>query len=70
MEEKIMTLEEIREEILKIQEKYYTPNSKIANACKVDKTTLCQLLNGKLTYGVGLDKVLRLQKWIKDRKVD
>lgn len=67
---KIMTPEEIRAELIKIQEKYYTPNSKIARDCKIDTGTMSKFLNGKLETNFSLNAILRLQKWIEDRKVD
>ncbi|MDU1822377.1 hypothetical protein [Clostridium sp.] len=66
----IMTLEKIREELIKIQKKYYTPSSKIARDIKVDNAVICKLINNKLDFNPSLTVILRLQKWIEDRKVD
>lgn len=66
----IMTLDEIREELIKIQKKYYTPSSKIARDIKVDNAVICKLINNKLDFNPSLTVILRLQKWLEDRKVD
>ncbi|MFR5642722.1 MAG: hypothetical protein ACLTK7_06115 [Clostridium paraputrificum] len=66
----IMTLEEMRKELVKIQEKYYTPSSKIARDIKVDNAVICKLINNKLDFNPSLTVILRLQKWIEERKVE
>lgn len=64
-----MNEEQIRLEILKIQDKYYTPNSKIACASGVDRSQLSKMMNksfGKEMYKSVLEK---LNKWLEERMI-
>lgn len=65
-----MNEKEIRLEILKIQKKYYTPTSKIAEACDVDRSLLSRMLNQTFDRPMYSDILVRLEKWLEDRKVD
>ena len=59
-----MNEQEIRVEILKIQDKYYTPTSKIAEATNTHRSLLSKMLNdnfGKPMYKNVLDK---LETWL------
>ena len=64
-----MSEQQIRLEILKIQDKYYTPNSKIAKACGVNRSLISQLLTE--TYPAAMyDNVLKkLEIWLEGRMI-
>lgn len=60
-----MSEKQIREEILKIQKKYYTPTSKIANDLGVDKSLLYRWLGAK--DEVSPRVLALLEQWVKER---
>lgn len=64
-----MSEKEIRDEILKIQEKYFTPTSKIAESACVDRTLLSRMLNQTFEKGMYPNILKNLEKWLESRRV-
>lgn len=64
-----MNEDQIRLEILKIQEKYYTPTSKIAEATKIDRSLLSRMLNKKFDKPMYQNVLDKLEVWLSNRKV-
>ena len=64
-----MSEKEIRIEILKIQEKFYTPTSKIAEATKVDRSLLSRMLNEKFDKPMYKNVLNKLEIWLKGREL-
>ncbi|MTI65146.1 MAG: hypothetical protein FH753_00900 [Firmicutes bacterium] len=62
-----MTEEQIRTEILKIQNKYYTPTSKIAKDCDVNRSLISQMLNQKFDKPMYKNVLESLEEWLQDR---
>ncbi|MFT5872865.1 MAG: hypothetical protein ACI8WT_001803 [Clostridium sp.] len=64
-----MSEEQIRNEILKIQEKYYTPNSKISMASGVNRSLISQMLNQKFEGAMYKSVLDKLEIWLQGRMI-
>lgn len=64
-----MNEEQIRIEILKIQDKYYTPTSKIAEASGVDRSLLSKMMNESFEKEMYISVLDKLIIWLKGRMI-
>lgn len=61
-------IKQIGENLRRIQQKYFTPTSKIAQATGVHISTLTLIIKDKLDYGVSEEKLEALEKFIDERR--
>lgn len=61
-------IKQIGENLRRIQQKYFTPTSKIAQATMVHISTLTLIIKDKLDYGVSEEKLEALEKFIDERR--
>ena len=61
-------IKQIGENLRRIQQKYFTPTSKIAQSTGVHISTLTLIIKDKLEYGVSEEKLEALEKFIDERR--
>lgn len=62
-----MNQEQIREILIAIQTKWFTPNSAIARGAGIDGALVSKLINDKLEQPLSINCLSRLENWIEER---